>query len=183
MLLFDGRASTTTLPARRGASANPRFVAARVASGRSTARSRPTSTRNRARCDSSARFAPKARATSVSSPHLPATPRPARVREQDEPLLATRDQARRHASDIRRARSQAAPEARRPPGCTRSQRGAKGPRSVRHRRARIGPTRRGPVRASVNICAALVSAPLMNTRVARGSANAKPRNSSGSSLR
>jgi hypothetical protein len=37
--------------------------------------------------------------------------------------------------------------------------------------------------ASVNICAAFVSEPLMNTSGARGSASANPRNSSGSSLR
>ena len=37
--------------------------------------------------------------------------------------------------------------------------------------------------ASVNICAALESAPLMKTNGARGSASAKPRNSEGSSRR
>ncbi len=61
-----GRASTTTSRARRGASAKPRFVALTSASVRSTVRSRPTSTRNRARCDSSTSFDPNARATSVS---------------------------------------------------------------------------------------------------------------------
>src|SRR5579884_3851433 len=60
-----GRASTTTSPARRGASANPRFVALTPASVRSAPRSRPTSTRNRARCDSSANFPPNARASSA----------------------------------------------------------------------------------------------------------------------
>src|SRR5213083_2668882 len=60
-----GGASTTTSRARRGTSANPRFVALTSASVRSTVRSRPTSTRNRARYDSSASFARNARATSV----------------------------------------------------------------------------------------------------------------------
>ena len=51
----------------RGAPArSPRFVAPTRARARSAFRSRPTSTRNRARCDSSATFAPNARATSVS---------------------------------------------------------------------------------------------------------------------
>ena len=49
-----GGASTTTSPARRGANANPRVVALTLASDRSSARSRPISTRKRARCDSSA---------------------------------------------------------------------------------------------------------------------------------
>ncbi|HEY2569890.1 MAG TPA: hypothetical protein VGI27_00370, partial [Solirubrobacteraceae bacterium] len=57
---------TTTSPARRGASANPRFVALTPAKVRSTVRSRPISTRDRARCDASASFAPNARATSLS---------------------------------------------------------------------------------------------------------------------
>jgi hypothetical protein len=49
MLLFDGLASTATSRARRGDKANPRFVAHTSASVRSSLRSRPTSTRNRAR--------------------------------------------------------------------------------------------------------------------------------------
>ena len=49
---------------RRGASEKPPLVAFTAASGRSSARSRPISTRSRARCDSSACLAPKARATS-----------------------------------------------------------------------------------------------------------------------
>ena len=61
-----GRASTTRSRARRGAIANPSFVALTAASGRSSVRSRPTSTRNRARCDSSTNLDPNARATSVS---------------------------------------------------------------------------------------------------------------------
>ena len=61
-----GRASTTTSRARRGTSANPCFVALTPASIRSALRSRPISTRNRPRCDSSARFPPKARAIRVS---------------------------------------------------------------------------------------------------------------------
>ena len=60
-----GGASTTTSRARRGISAKPCFVALTSASVRSSTRSRPTSTRNRARCDSSACFARKARARSV----------------------------------------------------------------------------------------------------------------------
>src|SRR5947208_1424815 len=42
-----------------------RFLALTSASARSTARSRPTSTRKRARCDSSARLDPKARGIQV----------------------------------------------------------------------------------------------------------------------
>ena len=61
-----GSASTTTSRARRGASAKPRFVAVTSARVRSALRSRPTSTRRRARYDSSARFARNARATSAS---------------------------------------------------------------------------------------------------------------------
>jgi hypothetical protein len=61
----SGGASTTTLRARRGASAKPRVVAFTSASVRSLTRSRPTSTRNRARCDSSACFARKVPARSV----------------------------------------------------------------------------------------------------------------------
>ena len=49
-----------------GVSAKPRFVALTPASAPSAARSRPTSTRSRTRCDSSACFARNARATSVS---------------------------------------------------------------------------------------------------------------------
>ena len=51
-------------PARR--ERNPRGVALTPAIGRSTRRSRPTSTRSRARCDSSASLPPNARATSTS---------------------------------------------------------------------------------------------------------------------
>ena len=54
-----GGASTTTSLARRGDSAKPRFVALTSASVRSSARSRPISTRNRARCDSSACLPPE----------------------------------------------------------------------------------------------------------------------------
>jgi hypothetical protein len=50
-----GRASTTTSRARRGTNLNPRFVALTPASVRRSLRSRPTSTRKRARCDSSPR--------------------------------------------------------------------------------------------------------------------------------
>ena len=60
-----GRASTTISRAPRDTSANPRLVALTPASVRSAARSRPISTRNRARCDSSACFARNARVTSV----------------------------------------------------------------------------------------------------------------------
>ena len=53
------------LRARRGASANPCVVAVTSAKPLSVRRSRPISTRSRARCDSSASFAPKARARSM----------------------------------------------------------------------------------------------------------------------
>ena len=52
-----GRARTTTSRARQGTSANPRSVAFTSASPRSILRSRPISTRKRARCDSSATLA------------------------------------------------------------------------------------------------------------------------------
>src|SRR5262249_43478145 len=61
-----GGTITATSRARRGARANPRFVALTPATARSAARSRPTSTRNRARCEASASLAPKARARRVS---------------------------------------------------------------------------------------------------------------------
>ena len=72
---------------RRGASAKPRVVALTLASARSSARSRPISTRSRARCDSSACVAPNARAMQrvarhVAGPRLAERPR---EREQHRP--------------------------------------------------------------------------------------------------
>ena len=61
-----GRASTTTSPGRHGARANPRFVALTPAIFRSTVRSRPISTRKRARCDH--------RQASLGMPARPAWP-------------------------------------------------------------------------------------------------------------
>ncbi len=61
-----GGASTTISPAARSESAKPCFVARTSARDRSSARRRPISTRNRARWDSSACLARKARARSVA---------------------------------------------------------------------------------------------------------------------
>ena len=63
--LSTGGASTTTLRARRGASAKPSVVALTSARRLSLKRSRPISTRSRARCDSSACFARNTVATSA----------------------------------------------------------------------------------------------------------------------
>jgi hypothetical protein len=80
------------------ASANPRFVALTPASVRSTVRSRPTSTRNRARCDSSASFAPNAAQRACPSARLRVTLRPARVRARTTPdALRARPPCVRHA--------------------------------------------------------------------------------------
>jgi hypothetical protein len=56
-LIFDEWRQHDDLPCAAGRSVKPRFVAPTSASARSSSRSRPTSTRNRARCDSPACFA------------------------------------------------------------------------------------------------------------------------------
>ena len=67
-----------------------------VASGRSVARSRPISTRNRARCDSSVNLAPKRARSARRAAHLRATPRLTRARARTAPdaSRATRRSAR-----------------------------------------------------------------------------------------
>ena len=155
MLLFDGPRQHDDLAcaARRQRETLASSRSRRPASEASV-RSRPTSTRNRARCDSSASFAPNARATSASLGTSPGHASPsarasanntgrlasettvprvthdmtARVHderlrrqqrfdllEQEESLLATRNQARRGrvqdegcAFDLRRQRRDAA---------------------------------------------------------------------------
>ena len=65
-LSADPQSLASISTALRGTTAKPRFVALISASGRSNLRSRPTSTRSRARCDSSATFARNARVMSDS---------------------------------------------------------------------------------------------------------------------
>jgi len=79
------RAMPTRPPGAHGwASADPSFVAVTSASAPSFRRRRPTSTRNRARCDSSATLPPNAQTTSVSLDTSPGHASPsAREGKQD----------------------------------------------------------------------------------------------------
>ena len=86
MVLFD-RPAPARRPRARGAARAQSLASSRSRrrAGRSIARSRPISTRSRARCDSSACFARNARASSVSSARLRARLRRARGRARTAP--------------------------------------------------------------------------------------------------
>ena len=126
-----GGASTTTSRARRGASTKPWLVALTSASARSSTRSRPTSTRNRARCDSSACFARKARATSALLGTSPGQASPsARASANKTGRVASETTSLSSRTTWRHASTTSAPDAR-SASTSSSRSGRSSPRAIR----------------------------------------------------
>ena len=126
-----GGASTTTSGARRGVSANPRCVALTSASVRSSTRSRPTSTRNRARCDSSAASLGRHGPAACSWTRLRARLHPVRAQARTVPAASRAKppclRLARHCG-MRPRRAPPTPAALRPP---RAGAGRSSPRAIR----------------------------------------------------
>lgn len=111
-LSSTGGANTTAAPARRGDSVKPCFVALTSASPRSSARRRPISTRSRARCDSSACRARKARVSSVARGTSPGQASPsARASAMRTGRVASETTSPSYRIILRQASTTRAPEA------------------------------------------------------------------------
>ena len=126
----------------------PPAVARMLGERRSSLRKRPISTRSRARWDSSARFAPNARATRHPSRHRQATPRPAHAAARTAPAGARAARPSPATGQRRGTRRRRGPSRPAPPRLPRASAGVATRREQTRGRQRQRATRALDLRAS-----------------------------------